>query len=101
MHYRFIIKIKANRNLKKKPSVNIKRDKISVDSFEREHENPFCLLQIPFKSSRLEVFCKKSCSEKFRKIHRKTPVTEPLFGPTDLRIRAPEVFDVLHKVRTA
>ena len=26
-----------------------------------------------------EVFCKKRCSEKFRKIHRKTHVPEPLF----------------------
>ena len=28
---------------------------------------------------RPEVFCKKSCSQKFRKIHRKTPVPESLF----------------------
>ena len=27
----------------------------------------------------LEVLCKKSCSQKFRKIHRKTPVPESLF----------------------
>ena len=27
----------------------------------------------------LEVFCKKRCSLKFRKIHRKTPVSESLF----------------------
>ena len=26
-----------------------------------------------------EVFCKKGCSKKFRKIHRKTPVPESLF----------------------
>ena len=26
-----------------------------------------------------EVFCKKRCSKKFPKIHRKTPVPEPLF----------------------
>ena len=26
-----------------------------------------------------EVFCKKRCSEKFRKIHGETPVPEPLF----------------------
>ena len=26
-----------------------------------------------------EVFCKKRCSKKFRKIHRKTPVAESLF----------------------
>ena len=26
-----------------------------------------------------EVFCKKKCSQKFRKIHRKTPVSEFLF----------------------
>ena len=26
-----------------------------------------------------EVFCKKRCSQKFRKIHRKTPVPESLF----------------------
>ena len=26
-----------------------------------------------------EVFCNKWCSEKFCKIHRKTPVPEPLF----------------------
>ena len=26
-----------------------------------------------------EVLCKKSCSQKFRKIHRKTPVPESLF----------------------
>ena len=26
-----------------------------------------------------EVFCKKRCSEKFRKIHKKTPVPESLF----------------------
>ena len=26
-----------------------------------------------------EVFCKKGCSQKFRKIHRKTPVSESLF----------------------
>ena len=26
-----------------------------------------------------EVFCKKSCSYKFRKIHRKTPTLKPLF----------------------
>ena len=27
-----------------------------------------------------EVFCKKRCSEKFRKIHKKTPVPESLFS---------------------
>ena len=32
-----------------------------------------CQKQLP------EVFCKKRCSEKFRKIHRKTHVPEPLF----------------------
>ena len=26
-----------------------------------------------------EVFCKKRCSEKFRKIHRKAPMPETLF----------------------
>ena len=26
-----------------------------------------------------DVFCKKSCSYKFRKIHKKTPVAESLF----------------------
>ena len=31
------------------------------------------------RSSRPEVFCKKRCSQKFRKIHRKTPVPEALF----------------------
>ena len=30
------------------------------------------------RSSRPEVFCKKSCSQKFRRIHRKTPVRETL-----------------------
>ena len=32
-----------------------------------------CQKQLP------EVFCKKRCSEKFRKIHRKTHVPEPFF----------------------
>ena len=32
------------------------------------------------RSSRREVFCKKSCSEKFPKIHRKKPVPESLFN---------------------
>ena len=32
-----------------------------------------------FRSSRPEVFCKKSCSEKFRKIYRKILVPESLF----------------------
>ena len=27
-----------------------------------------------------ELFCKKSCSEKIRKFHRKTPVLETLFN---------------------
>ena len=27
----------------------------------------------------LEVFCMKSCSKKFRKVHRKTPVPGSLF----------------------
>ena len=27
-----------------------------------------------------EMFCKKSCSEKYRKFHRKTPVLESLFN---------------------
>ena len=31
------------------------------------------------RNSRPEVFCKKKCSQKFRKIHRKTPVPETLF----------------------
>ena len=31
------------------------------------------------RSSRPEVFCKKRCSQKFRKINRKTPVPEALF----------------------
>ena len=32
------------------------------------------------RSSLREVFCKKSCSEKFPKIYRKKPVPEPLFN---------------------
>ena len=32
-----------------------------------------------FRKSSSEVFCKKRCSQIFRKIHRKTPVPESLF----------------------
>ena len=30
-----------------------------------------------------EVFCKKRCSKKFRKIHRKTPVSGSLFNKVE------------------
>ena len=36
-------------------------------------------LQNNFQKQPPEVFCKKRCSQKFRKIHRKTPVPETLF----------------------
>ena len=35
--------------------------------------------QLLLRSSRPEVFYKKRCSEKFHKIHSKTPVSESLF----------------------
>ena len=35
------------------------------------------------RSSRPEVFCRKGSSQKFRKIHRKTPVPECLFSACD------------------
>ena len=36
-----------------------------------------CIINIEKQS--LDVFCRKSCSYKFHKIHRKTPVPESLF----------------------
>ena len=33
-----------------------------------------------YRSSYLEVFCRKGTLKKFREIHRKTPVPEPLFN---------------------
>ena len=36
-------------------------------------------LIIDNKKQSPEVFCEKRCSEKFHKIHRKTPVSESLF----------------------
>ena len=45
------------------------------------------------KNQTLEVFYGNICSEKFRKIHRKTPVLESLFnkvaGPRSLLTRDP------------
>ena len=35
---------------------------------------------VTYRSIRPEVFYKKKCSEKIRKIHRKTPVLESLFN---------------------
>ena len=40
------------------------------------------LFQIPISTP--EVFCEKKFSEKFRKIHRKTPVPESLFNKEHL-----------------
>ena len=37
-------------------------------------------LNLDFQKQPPEVFCKKSCSYKFHKIHRKRPVPEPLFN---------------------
>ena len=39
-----------------------------------------CLkIRSPFQKQLTELFCKKSCSQKFCKIHRKTPVHQSLF----------------------
>ena len=37
-------------------------------------------LNLDFQKQPPEVFCKKSCSYKFHKIHRKTSVPEPRFN---------------------
>ena len=49
--------------------------------FELRHiHSKFCQLHLILSISRHpRVFCKKTCSEKFRKIHKKTPVPELLF----------------------
>ena len=39
----------------------------------------FVVLTIGIQKQPQEMFCKKRCSQKFRKIHRKAPVPEPFF----------------------
>ena len=51
-----------------------RQDKRSVYVFI---DFPYLLPEAPI---RVEVFCKKSCSQRFRKFHRKTPMLESLFN---------------------
>ena len=52
----------------------VRQDKRSVYVFI---DFPYLLPEAPI---RVEVFCKKSCSQRFRKFHRKTPMLESLFN---------------------
>ena len=50
-----------------------------IDSNINKFSKCFIFIFCINRSSRPEVFCKKRCSQKFRKIHKKTPVPQPLF----------------------
>ena len=50
--------------------------KIKVENFAKSRLRDKCFL---YRSSPPEVFCEKRCSKRFRKIHRKTPMSGSLF----------------------
>ena len=64
--------------------IDLKMFFISVKYFSTTAFNPFFIFKK--QPSFFEVFCKRTCYEKFNKLNRKTPVLESLFHKvTDLQ----------------